>query len=113
VGFDWPAENALAEIEAKLAEEMDEIKAEMASGDKAAMADECGDLLFVCVNLLRHLGVDPESALRSTNAKFERRFRAVEDRMKAAGFDALAEAGLDRLEAAWQAVKAEERQGKP
>jgi len=113
VGFDWPAENALAEIEAKLAEEMDEIKAEMASGDKAAIADECGDLLFVCVNLLRHLGVDPESALRSTNAKFERRFRAVEDRMKAAGFAALAEAGLDRLEAAWQAVKAEERQGKP
>jgi ATP diphosphatase len=113
VGFDWPAENALAEIEAKLAEEMDEIKAEMASGDKAAIADECGDLLFVCVNLLRHLGVDPESALRSTNAKFERRFRAVEDRMKAAGFDALADAGLDRLEAAWQAVKAEERQGKP
>ncbi len=111
VGFDWPAENAQSEIEAKLAEELGEIKAEIAAGDKAAIADECGDLLFVCVNLLRHLGVDPESALRSTNAKFERRFRAVEARMKESGFDAAA--GLDRLEAAWQAVKAEERQGKP
>ncbi|HEY2112742.1 MAG TPA: nucleoside triphosphate pyrophosphohydrolase [Dongiaceae bacterium] len=113
VGFDWPAENAMAEIEAKLAEELNEIKAEMAAGNKAALADECGDLLFVCVNLLRHLGVDPESALRSTNAKFERRFRAVEVRMKESGFDELATAGIDRLEAAWQAVKAEERQGKP
>src|SRR5260221_12906874 len=112
VGFDWPAENALAEIEAKLAEEMGEIKAEIASGDKAALADECGDLLFVCVNLLRHLGVDPESALRSTNAKFERRFRAVEDRMREEGIDALALAGLNRLETAWQAVHADVRGNK-
>jgi nucleoside triphosphate diphosphatase len=110
VGFDWPAGNALAEIEAKLAEEMGEIKAEVATGNAAAIADECGDLLFVCVNLLRHLGVDPESALRSTNAKFERRFRAVEDRMRREGISDLAAAGIDRLEAAWQAVKATERQ---
>ena len=72
-----------------------EIKAEIASGDKAAIADECGDLLFVCVNLLRHLDVDPESALRGTNAKFERRFRAVEARMTNR-LDTLATAGLDR-----------------
>jgi nucleoside triphosphate diphosphatase len=110
VGFDWPAENAMAEIEAKLAEELSEIKAEIAAGNKAALADECGDLLFVCVNLLRHLGVDPESALRSTNAKFERRFRAVEDRMRREGISDLAAAGIDRLEAAWRAVKATERQ---
>jgi len=112
VGFDWPAKNALADIETKLAEEMGEIKAEIASGDEAALADECGDLLFVCVNLLRHLGVDPESALRSTNAKFERRFRAVEDRMRGEGINDLAAAGIDRLEAAWQAVKAEEHRAK-
>jgi MazG family protein len=108
VGFDWPASHALAEIEAKLAEELAEIKAEVAEGNAEALLDECGDLLFVCVNLLRYLEVDPETALRSTNAKFERRFRAVEARMRAAGFTDLAEAGLPRLEAAWQEVKAEE-----
>ena len=72
------------------------------------MEDECGDLLFVCVNLLRHLDIDPEAALRSSNAKFERRFRAVEAKMAAEGVADLATAGLDRLEAAWQAVKADE-----
>ena len=112
VGFDWPAEGALEQIEAKLAEELDEIKTEAAAGNATALADECGDLLFVCVNLLRHLGVDPESALRSTNAKFERRFRAVEDRMRQEGIGELAAAGIDRLEVAWQAVKAEERRAK-
>jgi nucleoside triphosphate diphosphatase len=112
VGFDWPAKDAIPQIEAKLAEELGEIKAEVAAGDAAALADECGDLLFVCVNLLRHLGVDPESALRGTNAKFERRFRAVEAQMRREGITALAEAGIDRLEAAWQTVKAEERKAK-
>lgn len=113
VGFDWPAKDALPQIEAKLDEELAEIKAAIVAGDAAAIADECGDLLFVCVNLLRHLGVDPESALRGTNAKFERRFRAVEDLMRREGVGELATAGIDRLEAAWQAVKAEERQAKP
>jgi nucleoside triphosphate diphosphatase len=109
VGFDWPAEVALAEIQSKLAEELSEVKAAVATGNKAAVADECGDLLFVCVNLLRHLDVDAESALRATNAKFERRFRAVEGLMKDAGIADLSKAGLDRLEAAWQRVKADER----
>ncbi|HEX4571407.1 MAG TPA: MazG nucleotide pyrophosphohydrolase domain-containing protein, partial [Dongiaceae bacterium] len=108
----WPAAGALEQIEAKLAEELGEIRAEVAAANAAAIADECGDLLFVCVNLLRHLGVDPESALRSTNAKFERRFRAVEERMRQEGIGELAAAGIDRLEAAWQAVKAEERRAK-
>jgi MazG family protein len=112
VGFDWPAKDALPQIEAKLAEELGEIKAAVAGGETEAIADECGDLLFVCVNLLRHLGVDPESALRRTNAKFERRFRAVEDRMRREGIGELAAAGIDRLESAWQAVKAEERRAK-
>jgi MazG family protein len=112
VGFDWPAAGALEQIEAKLAEELGEIRAEVAAANAATIADECGDLLFVCVNLLRHLGVDPESALRSTNAKFERRFRAVEERMRQEGIGELATAGIDRLEGAWQAVKAEERQAK-
>ena len=112
VGFDWPAKDALAQIEAKLEEELEEIKAEVAADDTAAVADECGDLLFVCVNLLRHLGVDPEAALRATNAKFERRFRAVEAAIRQAGITDLADAGLERLEAAWEAAKAAERRAK-
>ena len=111
VGFDWPAKSAISEIEAKLAEELGEIKSAIASGKRKAIEDECGDLMFVCVNLLRHLDIDPETALRATNAKFERRFRAVEDRTKDAGFADLASAGIDRLEAAWVAVKAEEKRG--
>jgi len=108
-GFDWPAESALPQIKDKLAEEMAEIESARLTGSRQAVEDECGDLLFVCVNLLRHLDVDPESALRSSNAKFERRFRAVEATMAAEGVADLATAGLDRLEAAWQAVKADER----
>jgi MazG family protein len=113
VGFDWPAAEAVARIEAKLAEELEEIRAEIAAGDKEALAAECGDLLFVCVNLLRHLDVDPEAALRSTNAKFERRFQGIEAMLREAGIDKLSEAGLERLEAAWQAVKAAEKPSKP
>ncbi len=109
VGFDWPAACAVDRIGAKLAEELAEIKAEIASGDKEALAEECGDLLFVCVNLLRHLDVDPESALRTTNAKFERRFRWVEEALRGTGVSDLSEAGLDRLEAAWEAAKAAEK----
>jgi len=112
VGFDWPEENAVAQIESKLAEEVAEIKTEIAASDRKAIEAECGDLLFVCVNLLRHLDVDPESALRATNAKFERRFRGVEDKMRRAGFSDLTSAGLVRLEAAWVEVKAEEKSAK-
>src|SRR5262249_27106717 len=68
-GFDWPAKSAVGEIEAKLAEELAEIKAAIADGERKAVESECGDLLFVCVNLLRHLDIDPETALRTTNAK--------------------------------------------
>jgi nucleoside triphosphate diphosphatase len=112
VGFDWPATDAVAQIEAKLEEELAEIKTEIASGDRAAIEAECGDLLFVCVNLLRHLDIDPEAALRATNAKFERRFRAVEASLAKSGIDNLAEAGLERLEAAWVEAKADERRAK-
>jgi len=108
-GFDWPAADALAQIEVKLDEELGELKAAVNAGNKAAIADECGDLLFVCVNLLRHLNVDPESALRGTNAKFERRFRDLEERLRSEGIEELSRAGLDRLESAWQRAKAAER----
>jgi len=109
VGFDWPTEGAILQIKEKLAEELAEIETARLGGTREALEDECGDLLFVCVNLLRHLDIDPESALRSTNAKFERRFGGIETKMASEGVTDLAQAGIDRLEAAWQAVKADER----
>ena len=108
VGFDWP--NA-ADVLVKIDEELSEIKQEMSiERDAARMQDEIGDLLFACVNLARHLEVDPEAALRHANAKFERRFRGVEDRVAAAGRTP-AESSLEELEAAWQQVKAGETAG--
>src|SRR3546814_17503140 len=74
------------------------------------LEDEVGDLLFVVVNLARHLHVDPESALRRTNAKFERRFRAMEAALAACGEKA-EDQSLDTLEELWQAAKRAEREG--
>ncbi len=106
VRFDWPG---TVQVFDKIEEEIAEIKHEIDNGgDLARREDEVGDLLFVVVNLARHLEVDPESALRHTNAKFERRFRAMEDRFAAERRD-MAEESLEVLEAAWQAVKADEK----
>ena len=108
VRFDWPG---ASQVFAKIDEEIAEIKEEMdGSAAPARLEDELGDLLFVVVNLARHLKVDPESALRHTNAKFERRFRAVEQRLAAAGRCA-EDSTLEELEDAWQEVKAAERRG--
>jgi ATP diphosphatase len=105
VGFDW---NEARAVIAKLREEMDEIEAELDAGEQAKVAGEVGDLLFAVANLARHLRVDPESALRGANAKFERRFAHIEARL-AAGGRALAEAGLDEMEALWNEAKRGER----
>ena len=105
VGFDW---GAAEPILAKIEEEIAELRAAVAEG--AALAEreqELGDLLFTVVNLGRHLGIDPEAALRATNGKFERRFRAME--RAAAGGEPLAARPLDELEAMWQDAKAAER----
>ncbi|MDX1426178.1 MAG: nucleoside triphosphate pyrophosphohydrolase [Kiloniellales bacterium] len=102
VGFDWPSTRQVFE---KFAEELAELHEEIETdGDRARMTDEIGDLLFVLVNLARHLEVDPEGALRHANAKFERRFRAVE---RAFDHD-LAGVSLDAMEAAWQRAKKDE-----
>jgi ATP diphosphatase len=105
VGFDWPDPGAVLD---KLEEEAAELRAELPAMDKARQADEVGDLFFVLVNLARKLDLDPETCLRDANAKFERRFNAVEKALAAEG-KAPADAGLEAMEAAWQAVKRQER----
>ena len=100
-GFDWPAP---APVYGKIEEEGGELREAVAAHDADAVAAEAGDLLFACVNLARHLDVDAEAALRGANAKFERRFRAVEAAAHENGED-LAEVGLDRLDALWNAAK--------
>ncbi|MCA3254195.1 MAG: nucleoside triphosphate pyrophosphohydrolase [Alphaproteobacteria bacterium] len=98
VGFDWPDPSG---ARAKISEELAEVEG---APDAAAQAEEIGDLLFAVVNWARHLGVDPESALRAANAKFERRFAAME----ALGGDGFASLDLEAKEALWQGAKARE-----
>jgi len=106
IGFDWPE---AAPVIAKIEEELAELRAEMDAGAPLArIEDEMGDLLFAVANLARHLKIDPETALRRGNAKFEDRFRRMETRLKAQGRDPAA-ASLDEMEAAWQAEKANDR----
>ena len=102
VGFDWPS---TLEVFEKCAEEIAELQEEIDSnGNSERLTDEIGDILFVLVNLARHLEVDPEGALRHANAKFERRFRAVE---RAFDHD-LDGVPLADMEAAWQRAKKDE-----
>jgi MazG family protein len=106
VGFDWPQP---ADVLEKLDEEMAEIRAELdGSGSAERLRDEIGDLLFAAVNLARHMEVDAEAALRHANAKFERRFRAIEEALRARG-RRLEDASLDEMEALWQEAKRRER----
>lgn len=102
VGFDWPESIQVLD---KMEEEIAELREAIASGRQQEIADEMGDLLFVQVNLARHLGVDPEQAIRSTNQKFERRFRHVEAQVAAAGGD-WQEFSLAQLDAWWDEAKA-------
>ena len=105
VGFDWNDPKAVL---AKIREEADEIGAELDAGAKEKVAGEIGDLLFAVVNLARHLDVDPETALRTTNLKFERRFGAIEDALAAAG-KTPSDATLGEMDALWDQAKAEEK----
>jgi ATP diphosphatase len=108
VGFDWPdADGPRAKIDEELAE-LDAARRSGAPPD--AVAAELGDLLFAVVNLARHLGVDPEQALRGTNARFERRFRQVEAGLAARGVEP-AKAGLELMDELWREAKGTERSG--
>jgi len=101
VGFDWP--NAVT-VTDKIAEESRELAEAHASGKAAKVAEEFGDLLFAMANLSRHLKLDPEEALRSANAKFVRRFKAIESALQAQGRK-LEDASLEEMEALWQEAK--------
>ncbi len=107
-GFDWPDAAGLL---AKIREEADEVEAEVATSAEVSpeLQMEVGDLLFVTANLARHLHVDPEMALRDANAKFRRRFRAMEQREQEDG--PLEQHSLDALEALWQQAKQLEKRG--
>jgi ATP diphosphatase len=106
VGFDW---NDARLVLAKIREECDEVEEALDRGDKAHVASEIGDVLFAVANLARHAKADPESALRQTNAKFERRFRHIEEQLMAQGkvFGAVS---LQEMDALWNEAKALEVQ---
>ena len=105
VGFVWPSAK---EVLAKLHEEVAELEAEIAAGDRDKARDELGDVLFVCANLARELEVDPEAALRGTNDKFVRRFKYIERRLAERGSSPEA-SDLAEMDALWDEAKAAER----
>lgn len=108
VGFDWAD---VADVQAKIEEEIGELSEALSEAKGESTDDvreEFGDLLFVMVNLARHLDIDPEDALRRANAKFERRFRTVEDRLADQG-KTPEESDLSEMDALWDAVKRDEK----
>jgi ATP diphosphatase len=104
VGFDWNDPRAVLH---KIREEADEIETALDRGDANELAEETGDLLFALVNLARHIGADPEHALRGTNAKFERRFGYIERALAAQG-RSLENASLAEMDALWNEAKDKE-----
>lgn len=102
VGFDWPSAEP---VFGKLHEEIGEIEEAIAQGDVDGIEDEVGDLLFVAVNLARHLQVDAETALRRSNQKFERRFRYIEQQLAQAG-KTPEQSSLLEMDSLWDAAKA-------
>jgi ATP diphosphatase len=105
VGFDW---DDVALVVGKLREETDEVEAALRSGESDAVEDEIGDLLCAAANLARHAGVDPEAAIRRSNAKFERRFRAIEAGLRRRG-KSFGESDLTEMDELWNEAKAAER----
>jgi nucleoside triphosphate diphosphatase len=104
VGFDWNDPRAVLH---KIREEADEIEAALDRGNAEELVGETGDLLFAVVNLARHVGADPDSALRGTNTKFERRFAYIERALAAEG-RTLQGASLAEMDALWNEAKDEE-----
>jgi len=107
VGFDWPETGMVLD---KLREEAAELVEARDTLGPEELAEEMGDMLFVMANLARHLGVEPEGALRAANAKFERRFAAIETAL-AADDRSPAESDLTEMDALWDAAKRAEKGG--
>ncbi len=110
VGFDWKeADGALVKLDEEVLELREAIAAKT---DPAKVAEEVGDLLFAAVNVARLTGVDPESALKASNRKFRRRFRHIEDRLRAEGRQP-ADSTLEEMDRLWDEAKARERGEEP
>lgn len=105
VGFDWPAVQGVID---KVKEELAELEAELLQGDQLRIEQEFGDLMFSCVNLARHLQIDPESSLRGSNRKFETRFRGIEN-LTGDGSEGLKTLNETQLHALWVQVKDAEK----
>ncbi|MCZ8283744.1 MAG: nucleoside triphosphate pyrophosphohydrolase [Aquidulcibacter sp.] len=105
VGFDWPS---LDEVFEKLTEEIGETQEAIAEGDQAHIEEEIGDVLFVLANLARKAKIDPEVALRSANAKFERRFRWIEEALQRDG-KTPETSSLEEMDGLWNLAKRHER----
>ena len=101
VGFDWPSTD---EVIAKLHEELDELREEIAAGDQSKVRDEMGDVLFVVANLARKLDVEPEDALRASNAKFVRRFHHIEARLAETGRKPT-DSDLEEMDGLWNEAR--------
>ncbi len=101
IGFDWPAP---AGARAKIAEELAELDAAMASGDRGAIEDELGDLLFAVANLARKLSVPPEEALRGAVGRFIERFQFVEQELERRGVSH-GSATLEEMDRLWEQAK--------
>ncbi|MEN8170201.1 MAG: nucleoside triphosphate pyrophosphohydrolase [Pseudomonadota bacterium] len=104
-GFDWPE---IAPVFDKIHEEIEEVHAELDGDDHQALHNEIGGLLFACVNLARHAGVDAEQALRSANKKFVDRFQYVEQALAMQG-SSIEEADVERMDGLWDEAKAKEK----
>ena len=102
VGFDWPGPQPVFE---KLVEEVNELSHAISAGEsKDRLEDELGDIMFSCINLARHLQIDPETALRRNNRKFERRFAHIESELKKRG-KTLDDADQPEMETLWMEAK--------
>jgi len=106
VGFDW---KDAKDVFDKIKEEIGELEKEVAENTgKDKLEDELGDVFFAVANLARKLGIDPETALRRTNRKFERRFRGIEEALAQKG-KKISDASLDEMERLWNEMKAKEK----
>ncbi|HCU89997.1 MAG TPA: nucleoside triphosphate pyrophosphohydrolase [Gammaproteobacteria bacterium] len=104
VGFDWPDTTGVQE---KVSEEFSEVVAAIAEGSRSQIEQEMGDLLFACVNWMRHFDLDPETALRKANRKFEQRFHFIEASLESLG-SSVRGASLARMDELWEAAKSVE-----